>query len=74
MLCAVCHLELGADFKSGLCPHCDRSLQVVAQCDVCDQALEVMKACGAVNYFCNHCNTLKSKKKIVMVSQIRPDS
>jgi hypothetical protein len=27
--------------------------------------LERLKACGAVDYFCNHCNTLKSKSKVL---------
>lgn len=34
-------------------------------CPKCNQELEVLSSCGAVNYFCNTCNELKSSKSIL---------
>jgi predicted amidophosphoribosyltransferase len=34
-------------------------------CPKCLKALEVIKACGCRDYFCNHCNELVSKSKII---------
>ncbi|WP_084282230.1 YfgJ family double zinc ribbon protein [Deefgea rivuli] len=33
-------------------------------CPDCGKAIEVLMACGAKSYFCNHCNELKSSKRI----------
>ncbi|MBE9608667.1 YfgJ family double zinc ribbon protein [Chitinilyticum piscinae] len=33
-------------------------------CPDCGKPLEVMKACGAIQYFCPHCNELKSGKRV----------
>jgi predicted amidophosphoribosyltransferase len=44
--------EMSSDFKAvPLCPDCKRPLDVVA-------------ACGSVSYFCDHCNLLKSSKRV----------
>ncbi|MFM2482862.1 zinc ribbon domain-containing protein [Celerinatantimonas sp. YJH-8] len=44
------------------CDHCHQNFKKEAYCSVCQQPLQVLQACGAVNYFCNHCNELKSKR------------
>lgn len=33
-------------------------------CNTCGKPVEVLKACGAVNFFCHHCNELKSKSAV----------
>ncbi len=47
------------------CNSCGHQFREQAYCPDCDQQLEVLKACGAVDYFCNHCNTLISKRRAV---------
>ncbi|WP_336884827.1 zinc-ribbon domain-containing protein [Reinekea blandensis] len=34
-------------------------------CPDCLKAVEVIKACGCRDYFCNHCNQLVSKKRVI---------
>ena len=34
-------------------------------CPHCQNELEKIQACGAVDYFCNHCNLLISKKAVI---------
>ncbi len=36
-----------------------------AFCPVCHDEVEIVQACGAVNYFCNTCNELKSSKVVL---------
>lgn len=43
----------------------------IAVCPDCGKALEVLKACGAISYFCNDCNELKSSKRIQAVDPIQ---
>lgn len=38
--------------------------RVTAICPTCQQELERLKACGAVDYFCNNCNSLISKRSV----------
>ncbi|WP_297577202.1 zinc-ribbon domain-containing protein [uncultured Deefgea sp.] len=33
-------------------------------CPDCGKEIEVLKACGASNFFCNHCNELKSSQRV----------
>ena len=35
-----------------LCPHCHQEVELIA-------------ACGATNYFCNHCKKLVSSKAVI---------
>lgn len=34
-------------------------------CPDCHQEVEIVAACGATNYFCNHCKKLISSKKVI---------
>lgn len=34
-------------------------------CPDCHNELEAIKACGCNDYFCNHCNQLVSKKRML---------
>lgn len=34
-------------------------------CPTCNDEVEVLNACGAVSFFCNTCNELKSSKTIL---------
>lgn len=65
-LCPKCHLELDWQLEGYFCQHCNTHFEKEAFCDICSQKLEKLKACGAVNYFCEQCNELKSKSKILV--------
>ncbi|MFO6424903.1 zinc ribbon domain-containing protein [Motilimonas sp. KMU-193] len=43
------------------CEKCDKTYQAQVHCDKCGERLELLKACGAVDFFCNSCNEMKSK-------------
>lgn len=61
--CPDCQAELSHPAPGHWrCESCAKDFTKVAYCNQCHEPLEVLKACGAVNYFCNHCNELKSKK------------
>ena len=34
-------------------------------CPDCLKPVEVIKACGCRDYFCNHCNQLVSKRRVI---------
>jgi len=34
-------------------------------CPDCENQIEVIKACGCNDYFCNHCNQLVSKSRVI---------
>lgn len=34
-------------------------------CPDCHQPVEEIKACGCRDYFCNHCNQLVSKRRVI---------
>ncbi|MFM2476269.1 zinc ribbon domain-containing protein [Celerinatantimonas sp. MCCC 1A17872] len=68
LVCPNCERELepsATDSHGGYCSHCQSNFHRVAYCPQCEQPLEVLKACGAVDYFCNHCNELKSKRQVI---------
>ena len=62
--CPVCQGALVADGEAYRCEECNSNYEAQAVCDVCGDPLSVLKACGAVDFFCNHCNELKSKSQV----------
>jgi len=43
-------------------------------CPDCENQIEVIKACGCNDYFCNHCNQLVSKSRVIdLDSTINPE-
>lgn len=63
--CPACQGELDSRSRETTCSQCQARFQIRALCPTCRQALERLKACGAVDYFCNHCNSLVSKRAVV---------
>ncbi len=41
-------------------------------CPDCKNPVEVLKACGCNDYFCNHCNQLVSKRKVIDSETMKP--
>ncbi|MGL6150228.1 MAG: zinc ribbon domain-containing protein [Aeromonas sobria] len=64
LLCPSCQAELDARSKEQTCGQCQAHVRVTAICPICQQELERLQACGAVDYFCNHCNSLVSKRTV----------
>lgn len=62
--CPLCLAELDPRSEVQCCGQCQARLGVTAICPTCQQALERLKACGAVDYFCHHCNSLISKRAV----------
>jgi len=46
------------------CPSCGHDFRLRGRCGDCGEELERLLACGASNWFCNHCNELKSKSRV----------
>ena len=42
-------------------------------CPDCLKPVEVIIACGCKDYFCNHCNQLVSKKRVIDMNHERPE-
>jgi len=62
LTCLECH---GALTKNGkvnfICPECNIHYGILSQCGQCGDELQRLIACGAVDFWCNQCNELKSK-------------
>jgi hypothetical protein len=64
--CPNCQSELTRSGESMRhCEHCHSDFLLNISCPQCEQPLARLKACGAVNFWCNECNELKSKSKAV---------
>ncbi len=42
-------------------------------CPTCKKEVEVIAACGATNYFCNHCKKLVSSKGVLTEEEVKQD-
>lgn len=62
--CPACGAELDSRSSETSCTRCQARYRILALCPTCQQALERLRACGAVDYFCNHCNALVSKRAV----------
>lgn len=62
--CPVCHQEgLDPRYSPSTCAHCKAEFQIIGFCPKCHQELLKMQCCS-IDFFCNHCNELVSKRKI----------
>lgn len=41
-------------------------------CPDCRHEVEVIKACGCRDFFCNHCNQLVSKRRVIVENESMP--
>ena len=69
LTCPACQGELDSRSQETTCGQCQARYRVRALCPACGQELERLRACGAVDYFCNHCNTLVSKRTVLFEAQ-----
>lgn len=42
-------------------------------CSTCKKEVELIAACGATNYFCNHCKRLVSSKSVLTEEQLKQE-
>ena len=42
-------------------------------CPTCKKEIERIAACGATNYFCNHCKKLVSSKQVLKKEDLKED-
>ena len=64
LTCPACHAELDSRGAEASCGQCHANYRIQALCPTCLHELERLRACGAVDYFCNHCNSLVSKRAV----------
>lgn len=64
---------LDATARGWHCNQCQANYQLRGVCDQCGESLERLQACGAVSWFCNHCNQLKSSRS-VQIELLRIDA
>ena len=48
-------------------------MKEVCYCPSCKKEVELIAACGANNYFCNHCKRLVSSKAILTKEQVEEE-
>lgn len=64
--CPKCEHELS---RSGElkrhCESCNSDFKLHIACNECGDEIERLKACGAVSFWCNNCNEMKSKSSAV---------
>ncbi|MGL5032128.1 MAG: zinc ribbon domain-containing protein [Aeromonas sp.] len=71
LCCPSCHSPLDTRSNDLICSQCQAHVSVQAVCPTCQHELERLRACGAVDYFCNHCNGLVSKRKVHFTATVR---
>ncbi len=47
------------------CESCQNDFILEITCNECGDEIERLKACGAVSFWCNQCNEMKSKSSAV---------
>jgi len=62
--CPNCNKEIEKNNATGtyICKDCNKKYGKRANCDKCGNEVEMLQACGASQFFCNHCKELKSRK------------
>jgi len=69
--CPQCEqpLQHSGDLKRH-CEPCQRDFKLLISCHECGHEIERLRACGAVSFWCPHCNELKSKSSAVYSAQV----
>ncbi|GAK16714.1 LOW QUALITY PROTEIN: hypothetical protein JCM19053_1134 [Vibrio sp. JCM 19053] len=62
-ICPTCNVELEWTGQYH-CAQCESDFKKSRFLPDCEAELEKLQACGAVSYFCNVCNELKSKSRV----------
>lgn len=61
MECPKCNETLKGRKYLYTCESCETEYEVNFKCEVCGSEPEVLASCGAVSFYCNSCNNMKSR-------------
>ena len=64
--CPACSRELEWNDGRYVCTGCVIKYKKLVDCPDCSAEMEKLQACGAASYFCDICNELKSKSRVVI--------
>jgi len=66
--CPQCEqtLQHSGDLKRR-CEPCNSDFKLLITCSECGDEIERLRACGAVSFWCNSCNELKSKASAIYI-------
>ncbi len=64
MTCPECEGTLTGNGSHYRCESCEAKWKVTFTCEVCKNLPSVAASCGAVSFFCETCNTLKSRESM----------
>ncbi|WP_168198245.1 YfgJ family double zinc ribbon protein [Crassaminicella thermophila] len=64
MECPLCGESMNGRGSKYYCDKCDLYYRVKFICEKCGNEPEEISSCGAVNYFCDTCKELKSRKQM----------
>lgn len=62
MKCPECEGELNGRGSHYTCSACGQKWKATFRCEVCGELPQVAASCGAVSFFCDKCNSLKSRE------------
>jgi len=64
--CPQCASELQrSDESMRYCGACQLAFHITIRCVQCSSPLQRLNACGAVSFWCDTCNELKSKRSAI---------
>ncbi len=64
MNCPECSGDLEGKGSHYTCSSCKTRWKVTFTCEVCKNLPSVLAGCGAVSFFCDTCNSLKSRESM----------
>ncbi|MDC7225237.1 MAG: zinc-ribbon domain-containing protein [Spirochaetales bacterium] len=64
MQCPECSGELQGRSSRYTCKNCGAKWKVTFRCEQCGELPKVAASCGAVSFFCDTCNSLKSRESM----------
>lgn len=64
MLCPSCNEKIDGRGSHYTCSGCGAKWKVTFSCEVCGNLPAVAASCGAVSFFCETCNSLKSRESM----------
>ncbi len=64
MKCPECTGQLEGKGSHYTCSGCGKKWKITFTCEVCGNLPKVASGCGAISFFCETCNTLKSRESM----------
>ena len=64
MKCPECDSILEGRGSHYTCSGCSQKWRITFTCEICGELPTVAASCGAVSFFCDKCNSLKSRESM----------